>query len=86
MIKDNSATIESDDILTVIDPKEDLKEYYSNVINTTQMKLLQDDSVVKNLKEASDEVEEEDEEDPEGSLTKQELFEIINRKRTNRLH
>ena len=28
LIKDNIAQIESDDILTVIDPKEDLKEYY----------------------------------------------------------
>ena len=88
LIKDNIATIESGDILTVIDPKEDLKEYYSNVINNSQMKMLKDDSIVKNLKEAADEVEEDydDEEDPEGSLTKEDLMEIINRKKTNRLH
>lgn len=89
LIKDNIATIESGDILTVIDPKEDLKEYYSNVINNSQMKMLKDDTLVKNLKDASDEAEEEyedDEEDPEGSLTKEDLMEIINRKRSNRLH
>ena len=88
LIKDNIATIESGDILTVIDPKEDLKEYYSNVINNSQMKMLKDDSIVKNLKEAADEAEEDydDGEDPEGSLTKEDLMEIINRKKTNRLH
>ena len=89
LIKDNIATIESGDILTIIDPKEDLKEYYSNVINNSQMKMLKDDTLVKNLKDASDEAEEEyedDEEDPEGSLTKEDLMEIINRKRSNRLH
>ena len=87
LIKDNIAQIESDDILTVIDPKEDLKEYYHNVINHTQMRMLKDDSIVKNLKEASDEEEEEeDDTDPEGGLTKQELMEIIHRKRSNRLH
>ena len=88
LIKDNTATIESGDILTVIDPKEDLKEYYSNVINNSQMKMLKDNSIVKNLKEASDEVEEDEveEDDPEGSLTKEDLMEIIQRKRANRLH
>ena len=89
LIKDNIATIESGDILTIIDPKEDLKEYYSNVINNSQMKMLKDDTLVKNLKDASDEAEEEyedDEEDPEGALTKEDLMEIINRKRSNRLH
>jgi len=88
LIKDNIATIESDDILTIIDPKEDLKEYYANVINNSQMKMLKDNSIVKNLQEAADEAEEdyEDEEDPEGSLTKEDLMEIINRKKTNRLH
>jgi hypothetical protein len=53
------------------------------------MKMLKDDTLVKNLKDASDEAEEEyedDEEDPEGSLTKEDLMEIINRKRSNRLH
>jgi len=53
------------------------------------MKMLKDNSIVKNLQEAADEAEEEyedDEEDPEGSLTKEDLMEIISRKKTNRLH
>jgi len=88
LIKDNIATLLSGDILTIVEPKEDLKEYYHNVINHTQMKMLKDDTLVKNLRDASDEQDDEyeDDEDPEGDLTKEDVVEIINRKRTNRLH
>ena len=87
LIKDNIATLLSGDILTIVEPKEDLKEYYHNVINHTQMKMLKDDTLVKNLRDASDEHNDEyDDEDPEGDLTKEDVVEIINRKKTNRLH
>ena len=88
LIKDNIATLLSGDILTIVEPKEDLKEYYHNVINHTQMKMLKDDTLVKNLRDASDEHDDEydDDEDPEGDLTKEDVVEIINRKKTNRLH
>ncbi len=85
LIKDNIATVLSGDILTIVEPKDDLKEYYHNVINTTQMKMLKDNTLSQNLREASDEEEDEDE-DPEGDLTKEDVVEIINRKKTNRLH
>ena len=85
LIKDNIATVLSGDILTIVEPKDDLKEYYHNVINTTQMKMLKDNTLSQNLREASDEEEVEDE-DPEGDLTKEDVVEIINRKKTNRLH
>jgi len=90
LIKVNIATLLSGDILTVVEPKDELKEYYHNAINTTQMKMLKDNNIIKNLRDASDEDEEEDDvyddEDPEGDLTKEDVVEIINRKRTNRLH
>jgi len=89
LIKDNIATVLSGDILTIVEPKDDLKEYYHNVINTTQMKMLKDDTLSKNLREASDEQEddyEEEDEDPEGELTKEDVAEIISRKKSNRLH
>jgi len=88
LIKDNIATLLLGDILTIVEPKEDLKEYYHNVINHTQMKMLKDDTLVKNLRDASDEHDDEyeDDEDPEGDLTKEDVVEIINRKKTNRLH
>ena len=84
LIKDNIATVLSGDILTIVEPKDDLKEYYHNVINTTQMKMLKDNTLSQNLREASD--DEYDDEDPDGDLTKEDVVEIINRKKTNRLH
>jgi hypothetical protein len=59
-----------------------------NVINTTQMKMLKDNTLSQNLREASDEQydEYEEDEDPEGELTKVDVVEIINRKKTIRLH
>ena len=88
LIKDNIATLLSDDILTIVEPKEDLKEYYHNVINHTQMKMLKDDSIVKNLKDSIDEQDDEyeDDEDPEGELTKEDMIEIIKLKKRNRLN
>ena len=85
LIKDNIATVLSGDILTIVEPKDDLKEYYHNVINTTQMKMLKDNTLSQNLREASDE-QEEDDEDPEADLTKEDVVEIIKRKKSNRLH
>ena len=88
LIKDNTATLLSDDILTIVEPKEDLKEYYHNVINHAQMKMLKDDSIVKNLKDSIDEQDDEyeDDEDPEGELTKEDMIEIIKLKKRNRLN
>lgn len=86
LIKDNIATVLSGDILTIVEPKDDLKEYYHNVINTTQMKMLKDNTLSQNLRDASDEEDDDEDEDPEGDLTKEDVVEIINRKKTNRLH
>jgi Ran GTPase-activating protein (RanGAP) involved in mRNA processing and transport len=91
LIKDNIATILSGDILTIVDPKDNLKEYYHKAVNTTQIKMLKDNALSQKLRDASDEDEDEDEEenedeDPEGDLTKEDVVEIINRKKTNRLH
>ena len=89
LIKDNMATIYSSDVLTIVDPKDALVEYYGNMINTQQLKDMRDNTMVENLKEALDDSEEEDdftEEENEETLTKAEAMEIIHRKRSNRLH
>jgi hypothetical protein len=70
LIKDNIATVLSGDILTIVEPKDDLK----------------DNTLSQNLRDASDEEEYDDEEDPEGELTREDVAEIVNRKKTNRLH
>ena len=90
LIKDNMATIYSSDILTMIDPKDALIEYYGNMINTEQLKNMRDYTLVNNLKEAMTDNENDDEldieEENEETLTKAEAMEIIHRKRSNRLH
>ena len=91
LIKDNMATIYSSDILTMVDPKDALVEYYGNMINTEQLKNMSDDTLVNNLKEAIHDNEDENdefdiEEENEERLTKEESIEVFNRKRSNRLH
>ena len=90
LIKDNIATIYSSDILTMIDPKDALVEYYGNMINTEQLKNMRDDTLVNNLKEAMNDNEDDDEfdieEENEETLTREEAMEIVHRKRINRLH
>ena len=90
LIKDNMATIYSSDILTMIDPKDALVEYYGNMINTEQLKNMRDDTLVNNLKEAMNDNEDDDElnieEENEETLTREEAMEIVHRKRINRLH
>ena len=88
LIKDNIATIYSSDVLTIVDPKDALVEYYGNMINTEQLKQMRDNTMVDNLKEImNDDDEDKDEEDDnEESLTKEEAMEIIHRRKSNRLH
>lgn len=89
LIKDNIATIYSSDVLTIVDPKDALIEYYGNLINTEQLKQMRDNTMVNNLREAlEDSSDEEDysEEENEETLTKEEAMEIVHRKRSNRLH
>jgi len=90
LIKDNMATIYSSDILTMIDPKDALIEYYGNMINTEQLKNMRDDTLVNNLKKAMNDNEDDDEfdieEENEETLTKEEAMEMVHRKRSNRLH
>ena len=89
LIKDNMATIYSSDILTMIDPKDALVEYYGNMINTEQLKNMRDDTLVNNLKEAMNDNEDDEldiEEENEETLTREEAMEIVHRKRSNRLH
>ena len=90
LIKDNMATIYSSDILTMIDPKDALVEYYGNMINTEQLKNMRDDTLVNNLKEAMNDNEDDDEfdieEENEETLTREEAMEMVHRKRSNRLH
>ena len=90
LIKVNSAMIYTSDILTVYEPKDDLILYYDNIVNESQIKeLMEEESLIDKLNMSEDyEDEDYDEEDDgeESPLTKEELNEIISRKRSSRLH
>ena len=90
LIKVNSAMIYTSDILTVYEPKDDLILYYDNIVNESQIKeLMEEESLIDKLNMSEDyEDEDYDEEgdEEESPLTKEELNEIISRKRSSRLH
>lgn len=91
LIKDNSAMIYTSDILTVYEPKDDLIQYYDNIINDSQIKdLMKEEGLLDKLNMSEDEYDEdydeEDDEEEKSSLTKEELNEMITRKKLSKLH
>lgn len=51
VISDNIATISSHDVLTFAEPKEDLIEYYNNMVEQAKISIVKNDDVLKVLKE-----------------------------------
>jgi hypothetical protein len=90
LIKVNSAMIYTSDILTVYEPKDDLILYYDNIVNESQIKeLMEEESLIDKLNMSEDYEDEDYDEGNDGEespLTKEELNEIISRKRSSRLH
>lgn len=78
VIKEDSAIIYNSDIVTMIEPKDSLVEYYQSMVNESILSLLHSE-------EMSFE-EEETEEDGEYELTEEELKEIEEYRRNKRLH
>jgi len=91
LIKDNIATIYTTDILTVVEPKEMLIEYYGNLINHEQLKAIRDNTLQENLQERIDDMNDieeldVDEYDEPEELTKEDMEQIMSLKRKGRLH
>ena len=82
LIKENSATIYEADILTVIDPKDDLIEYYSNAVDDEDLTHASEASIRPHLFDGDD-----DEEEPtDEELDEEELNEILKEKKNHRMH
>ena len=77
LIKDNSALIYDSDILTIIDPREELIYYYNQNVSHSQE--LNDGSVVEQLLEDEDDEEELEE-------RAEELLEILKERKKSNLH
>jgi hypothetical protein len=80
LIKENSAILYTSDILTVIEPKDDLVEYYGNVVVEAQHRM-EEQRKFTSLEEQMQDEEEEEEDDDE-----QELFEIMQQRKRSRIH
>ena len=79
VIKENIATIFTSDILTTIEPKEDLIEYYGTAVLEAQQRMNEQ----RNFSELDD--EEEDEED-DSEFDADEIFELLKERKNNKLH
>jgi len=76
IIKENSAIVYSSDILTIIEPKEDLVDYYGTVVIEAQQR----------MEEKRDFSNEEEDEYDEEEIDEEELFEVLKEKKKHKLH
>ena len=77
IIKENNAIVYATDILTIIEPKDDLIEYYGNIVFETHEKMME----TRDFNSYED-----DEEDEEEELSSEEIMELIKEKKKNYLH
>jgi hypothetical protein len=77
VIKEDSAIIYNSDIITMVDPKDSLVEYYQNMVN---------ESILSALNGETEEIIFEEEEEEEYELTEEELEEVENYKKNRFLH
>ena len=82
LIKENSAIIYEADILTVIDPKDDLVEYYSNAVCDEDVKHATESSIRPQLFD----VEDDDDGPTDAELDEEELVELLKERRNSKVH
>jgi|APGre2960657373_1045057.scaffolds.fasta_scaffold26587_2 hypothetical protein len=82
LIKENSAIIYEADILTVIDPKDDLVEYYSNAVCDEDVKHATESSIRPQLFDNEDD----DDGPTDAELDEEELIELLKERRNSKVH
>ena len=82
LIKENTAHIYGADILTYIEPKDDLIEYYNNAVNDEDLEIASTSSIRPQLFDEFDE----DEEPTDEELDEEELQELMEERKNNRVH
>jgi hypothetical protein len=83
LIKENSAIIYEADILTVIDPKDDLVEYYSNAVCDEDVKHATESSIRPQLFDNEDD---DDDGPTDAELDEEELIELLKERRNSKVH
>ena len=82
LIKENVANVYGADILTMIDPKDDLIEYYHNSVNDEDMTKATSASIRPQLFDEYDD----DEEPTDEELDEEELEELLEEKKQSKIH
>lgn len=81
LIKDNSAIIYDSDILTTIEPKDDLINYYGQIVISAQEKMENSENIF-----GEDDDDDDEEEGPQEEIDPEALFELLKEKKKNKLH
>ena len=84
LIKENNAIIYDSDILTIIDPKDNLITYYGNIVLQANERLENSPSYFE--EEDDDEEDYDGEEITEEELSQEDIMELLKEKKRNRLH
>ena len=84
LIKDNSALIYNTDIVTIIEPKESMIEYYDNLVTKTLIEMEKSEGMIEQLLKDQQQEDEEVEEKEEFSM--EELTKFIEDVKNRTLH
>lgn len=82
LIKDNNALIYNTDIITIVDPKESMVQYYDNLVVKTMLEMEKSEEMIEQLLRDQ---EQEDEEDAE-EYSVEELNNFIEEVKNRTLH
>ena len=82
LIKDNNALIYNSDIVTIIDPKESMIEYYENLVIKTLLEMEKSEEMIAGL--LKDQAGEEDESEEEYSM--EDLIQFVEEVKNRKLH
>ena len=83
IIKENNATIYGTDILTVIEPKDDLIEYYGKAVLEAQE--IMEKKKIRGIND-DDFYDDEEEDDDEEELQVEDVIDLMREKKNKRLH
>ena len=83
LIKDNSALIYNSDIITIIDPKESMVQYYDNLVTKTLLEMEKSEGMIEQLLKDQESGEEEEEEE---EFSMEELTKFIEEVKNRTLH
>lgn len=86
LIQVNSATVYTSDIITMVEPKAAMIEYYGKVVTKLIDDVADSDDMLQALLEQHDEEDEPKYEADDGPLTKDQLEQLLKDIKTNKLH